>query len=127
MVEGITLLTQGGVYLARLDPSKHAEVGKIRPVVILMGQFVLDVQPASVLICPLSSQSNPNCSHLHIALPPRDSLQKQSYALVEHCRSISVKRLIEPRLAQLTMNELGLIFIRLRQMCNMDHADFLIE
>ena len=126
-MEKITLLTQGGVYLARLDPSKHDEVGKIRPVVVLMGQFVLDVQPASVLICPLSSQSYPECSQLHVALPPRDSLQKDSYALVEHCRSISVKRLIEPRLAQLTTKELGLIFIRLRHMCNMDHTDFVIK
>jgi len=123
----ITALTQGGVYLARLDPAKHAEVGKIRPVVVLLGQFVLDIQPASVLICPLSSQSYPECAQLHVALPPRDSLQKDSYALVEHCRSISVKRLVEPRLAQLTQKELGLIFIRLRQMCNMDHADFVIS
>lgn len=127
LVERITLLTQGGVYLARLDPSKHAEVRKIRPVVVLMGQFVLDVQPASVLVCPLSSQSYPECSQLHVALPPRDSLQKDSYALVEHCRSISVQRLIEPRLAQLTTKELGLIFIRLRHMCNMDHTDFVIQ
>lgn len=75
-MEEIALLTQGGVYLARLDPSKHAEVGKIRPVVILMGQFILDIQPTSVLICPLSSQSYSGCSHLHVALSPRDSLQK---------------------------------------------------
>jgi len=115
----IILLTQGGVYLARLDPSKHAEVGKIRPVVILMGQFILDVQPVTVLVCPLSSQSYEGCSHLHVQLPPRDNLQRESFALVEHCRSISVKRIVEPRLAQLTSNELELIFKRLRHMCNM--------
>ncbi len=119
-MEKITSFTQGGVYLARLDPSKHAEVGKIRPVVILMGQFILDVQPPSILVCPLSSQSYAGCSHLHVQLPPRDNLQKESYALVEHCRSISVKRFVETRLAQLTVDEVGLIFMRLRQMCNMD-------
>jgi len=118
-VEKIIPLTQGGVYLARLDPSKYVEVGKIRPVVILMGQFILDIQPLSVLVCPLSSQSYAGCSHLHVHLPPRDNLQKESFALVEHCRSISIKRLIDPRLAQLTMDELALIFTRLRHMCNM--------
>ena len=118
-MEKIVPLTQGGVYLARLDPSKHAEVGKIRPVVILMGQFILDVQPLSVLVCPLSSQSYDGCLYLHVHLPARDNLQKESYALVEHCRSISVKRLIEPRLAQLNPDELALIFSRLRHMCNM--------
>jgi len=126
-VEKVTILTQGGIYLARLDPSKHAEVGKIRPVVVLMGQFILDVQPASVLVCPLSSQSYPECSQLHVALPPRDSLQNDSYALVEHCRSISIKRIINPRLAQLTNKELGLIFIRLKNMCNMDNLNFQVQ
>lgn len=119
-MDKITPLTQGGVYLARLDPAKHAEIGKIRPVVVLMGQFILDIQPLSVLVCPLSSHSYEGCSSLHVKLPPRDNLQKDSYALVEHCRSISVKRLIEPRLAQLSSAELKLIFKRLQHMCDMD-------
>ena len=114
----ITSLTQGGVYLARLDPSKHTEIGKIRPVVILMGQFILDIQPQSVLVCPLSSKSYDDCTYLHVHLPPRDNLQKESFALIEHCRSILVQRLIEPRLAQLTPRELELIFTRLRYMCD---------
>lgn len=112
-------LTQGGIYLARLDPAKHAEVGKIRPVIILMGQFILDIAPLSVLICPLSSRSYPGCADLHVHLSPRDNLQKDSYALVEHCRSISVKRLHDPRLAQVTKEELRMIFTRLQRMCDM--------
>ena len=56
-----------------------------------------------------------------------NELAQDSYALVEHFRSIAIKRLIAPRLAQLTTKELGLIFIRLRHMCNMDHADFVIQ
>ena len=38
-------LTRGGVYLARLDPARGAEVGKLRPVVILTAQALLDVNP----------------------------------------------------------------------------------
>jgi mRNA interferase MazF len=118
-VDRITPLTQGGVYLARLDPAKHVEIGKIRPVIILTGQFILNIQQLSVLICPLSSRSYEGCSHLHVHLPPRDRLQKESFALVEHCRSVSIKRLSEPRLTQLTSDELALIFTRLRYMCDM--------
>lgn len=91
---------------------------------MLMGQFILDVQPSSVLVCPLSSKSYPECAQLHVTLPARDGLQRDSYASVEHCRSISVKRLVEPRIAQLTTDELCVIFIRLRQMCNMEHFGF---
>jgi hypothetical protein len=43
LVAGITQLTRGGVYLARLDPAKGAEVGKLRPVVVLTDQSLLDV------------------------------------------------------------------------------------
>lgn len=44
-MEIMTPLTRGGVYLARLDPAKHIEVGKIRPIVILTAQLILDSTP----------------------------------------------------------------------------------
>lgn len=116
MVEQKNILTRGGVYLAKLDPAKTSEVGKIRPVVILNAQNILEVIPPTVFICPLSSQSHPEFSSLHIQLPARDNLLVESYALVEHCRSIAITRLTYPRLAQLTTSELSLILHRLQLM-----------
>jgi len=83
------ILSRGGVYLARLNPAKHIEIGKIRPVVLLTSQVILHHQSFLVFICPLSSQSQPEFSSLHVQLPPRDNLQVVSYALIEHCRSIT--------------------------------------
>jgi mRNA interferase MazF len=116
MVEQIELLTRGGIYLARLDPAKVSEVGKIRPVVILSAQIILDVYPPILFICPLSRQSQAEFDGFHIKLPPRDKLLIESYALVEHCRAISVKRIIHPRLAQLSPFELRAILHRLKLM-----------
>ena len=42
MVDQKEILTRGGVYLARLDPAKINEVGKIRPVIVLNSQIILD-------------------------------------------------------------------------------------
>ena len=109
-------LTRGGVYLARLDPAKAGEVGKIRPIVILNSQVILDSTPPVVFICPLSSQSMPAFSSLHVQLDARDNLQVTSYALSEHCRSISINRIHHPRLAQLTATELLLILQRLQRL-----------
>ena len=89
---GIARLTRGGVYLARLDPAKGAEVGRLRPIVVLTGQFLLDVRPLHVFVCRLSGRSDPDYQALHFSLPARDSLKVQSYALVEHCRAISIRR-----------------------------------
>jgi mRNA interferase MazF len=115
-VEEKISLIRGGVYLARLDPVKAAEVGKIRPVVVLNSQMILDHIPPTIFICPLSSQSKPEFKSLHVKLSSRDNLQVTSYALSEHCRSISIRRIVFPRLAQLTVLELEQILQRLQRL-----------
>jgi len=119
MVEQEEILTRGGVYLARLDPSKGAETGKIRPVLVLTAQTILDVNPPIIFICPLSSQSQPAFSSLHVELTPRDNLNAISYALAEHCRSISIRRFIFPRLAQLTNTEMRTILHKLQRLIDL--------
>lgn len=109
-------ITRGGGYLARLDPAKHTEVGKIRPIIILTAQLILNTTPEILFVCPLSSQSYPEFRSLHVAISPRDSLLKTSYALVEHCRSISIKRLLPTRLAQVTSDELCVVIARLQHL-----------
>ncbi len=115
-MERIEVLTRGGIYLAKLDPAKSHEVGKIRPVIILNAQIILDTLPPIVFICPLSSQSHDAFSGLHVSLPSRDSLKVDSYALIEHCRSISIRRILHPRLAQLTAFELSTLLHRLQRL-----------
>ena len=109
-------LTRGGIYLARLDPAKGAEVGKLRPVVLLTDQALLDAEPPQVFICPLSSHSKPAYQALHLKLPPRDRLEVESYALAEHCRSISIRRIHSERLARLDADEIGEIVHRLQRL-----------
>lgn len=109
-------LTRGGVYLARLDPAKGAEVGKLRPVIVLTESSLLAVDPPVVFICPLSSQSNPQFSALHVKLPVRDRLLTESFALVEHCRAISRQRILSERLSQITAGEIDVITHRLMRL-----------
>lgn len=106
-------LIRASVYLARLDPAKGAEVGKLRPVLVLTDQKILDIDPPVIFICPLSSQSITQFEALHIALVSRDGLRVPSYALVEHCRSISRKRILGERIAQLSSEEVELVIHKL--------------
>ncbi|MBK5939647.1 type II toxin-antitoxin system PemK/MazF family toxin [Halochromatium roseum] len=109
-------LTRGAVHLARLDPAKGAEVGKCRPVVLLTAQYLLDVDPPVFFICPLSSRSDPAFAAIHLAIPARDQLQRESYALVEHCRAISRRRVLSDRIALLSGDEIDAILNRLERM-----------
>lgn len=109
-------LTRGGVYLARLDPARGAEIGKLRPVVILMDQDLLDIKPPHVFICPLSSKSDPAYQALHVKFTPRDNLHVESYALAEHCRSISIHRMQSERLAQLDPDGVNMVVHKLQRL-----------
>ncbi|MGF1546417.1 MAG: type II toxin-antitoxin system PemK/MazF family toxin [Thiotrichales bacterium] len=71
------------------------------------------MEPPHLFVCPLSSRSAPEYHALHVELPARDNLHVTSYALVEHCRSISIRRIQTPRLAQLSADELNIIVHRL--------------
>lgn len=109
-------LTRGGVYLARLNPIKGAEIGKLRPVVLLTDQDILDIKPPHVFICPLSSRSEQAYQALHVKLSVRDNLHVESYALTEHCRSISIRRIQSERLAQLDPDEIKEIIHKLQRL-----------
>ncbi len=106
-------LIRGGIYLARLDPVKGAEIGKLRPVVLLSAPEILEVDSPLLFICPLSSQSDSRYASLHVSLPPRGKLKVESFALVEHCRAISRSRLCGHALAQLTESEIATVLHRL--------------
>lgn len=98
------MLQQAGVYLAQLEPKKGLEIGKKRPVILMTSQILLDKSPPLVFVCPLSSQSR-SFKSLHIEIQARDSLLKKSYALVEHMRAISTKRIDNQRRLTLISNE----------------------
>lgn len=108
MVE-INTFIKGGVYIAKLNPAKYDEIGKLRPVVILTSQKILDSKPPYIFICPLSSQSHKDFQHLHCKIPARDKLKKDSFALIEHFKSVSAKRLNNICLSVLTRKELDQI------------------
>lgn len=112
-MEEVGSLIRGGVYIAKLYPVKYNEIGKLRPVVILNSQNVLNANPINVFVCPLSSQSKEDFKHLHLHLKSRDRLEVDSYALIEHCKSISSERLIKTNLCVLSTFELDCILEKL--------------
>lgn len=109
-------LIRGGIYLVRLDPAKGAEIGKLRPVIVLTDQTLLNATPPLVFVCPLSSRSDPAFAALHLALPARDGIHRPSFALAEHCRAISRSRILSERLGQATDEELANLVHRLTLM-----------
>jgi len=52
----VALIRRGEVWVARLNPNQGAEVGKVRPVVVIQADLLTDVGIPTVLVVPLTTQ-----------------------------------------------------------------------
>lgn len=91
----------GEVWLANLNPGCGTETGKIRPVLILQNQALLDADHPSTLIIPLTTNLIDDAEPLRLRIPAQGGLTKESDLLVDQLRAIDNKRLIQGPLLQL--------------------------
>ena len=97
---------RGEVWLADLNPRKGAEVGKVRPVLVLQDDLLTREGAETVIVLPLTSQVWPNIQHLRITVPARHRLLKQSQIIVEKPMTLDRRRFSEGPLAALTLSEM---------------------
>lgn len=86
---------RGEIWLANLNPGKGTEPGKIRPVLIIQCQELLDVNHPSTLIIPLTTNLVDDAMPLRLRKTASEKLAKDSDLLVDQVRAIDNKRLVE--------------------------------
>jgi mRNA interferase MazF len=91
---------RGSVWLANLNPGRGTEAGKIRPVLIVQSQALLEADHPSTLIVPLTSSLIDHAEPLRLRLPAQAGLDKDSDLLLDQLRAIDNKRLIQGPLMQ---------------------------
>ena len=62
---------RGSVWLANLNPRRGTEPGKMRPVLIVQSQALLDADHPSTLIVPLTTRLVEDAEPLRLRLPAR--------------------------------------------------------
>jgi mRNA interferase MazF len=92
-------IKQYDIWLANLNPSKGTESGKTRPVVIVQTDLLNDVH-LSTLICPITTNVQPELEYLRIHLA-KGQLDQLCDVLVAQIRAIDNSRLIS-KLGRLT-------------------------
>lgn len=85
----------GEVWLADLSPKIGTELGKLRPVLVIQDQMLLDAEHPSTLIVPLTTNLIDNAEPLRIRIKPEDKLQKESDIIIDQIRAIDNKRLVK--------------------------------
>lgn len=109
-------LTQGDIWLANLNPNKKSEPGKIRPVLIIQNQYLLDAGHSTTIIIPLTTKLIDDTEPLRIRLTKDGKLDSDSDLLLDQIRAIDNTRLIEGPLASLDHKKLTHIIESLRQL-----------
>ena len=69
------MFKKGEIYLARLNPRKGNEVGKIRPVLIFQTNMLNDIEHPTTLIIPLSTYLIDDAYPLRYRVTKRDALE----------------------------------------------------
>ena len=95
------MYNNGEVWLANLNPGRGTEPGKVRPVLILQNQALLDADHPSTIVIPLTTNLVDDAEPLRLRLTAQGRLDKDSDLLMDQLRAIDNKRLIEGPLLRL--------------------------
>ena len=101
-----TAIRRGQVWVANLNPNRGREVGKVRPVVIVQGDWLSAAQSHTVVVLPLTSDVRREVEPLRVTIGARGGLREDSQVLVEQPRTLDRRRLGEGPLTELSNEEM---------------------
>jgi len=105
---------RGEVWVANLNPNRGAEVGKVRPVLVLQADPLIESPLETVVVLPLTSQVRPDAAPLRVSLPARDDLRQASQVMVDQPRTVDKLRFGGGPLTTLTADEMSRVERSLR-------------
>ena len=100
------MFRKGEIYLAKLNPKKGNEVGKLRPILIYQTDILNDCEHPTTIILPISTILIDNAYPLRYRITKRDKLEKTSDVLCDQIRALDNQRILEGLLAKLTYQEM---------------------
>jgi mRNA interferase MazF len=99
-------MRRGEIWVARLNPNVGSEVGKVRPVLIVLNDALLETGMSPVLCLPLTSKLFQQMAGLRVEIPPRGRLLKTCYVMPEQMRALDRSRFGDSPLARLSNEEM---------------------
>jgi len=102
-------MRRGEVWVANLNPTRGQEIGKIRPVVIMQANELLDAGMPMVVVLPLTARLFAGTNRWRVTVPPRDRLLRDSQVIVDQPRTLDRTRLGEGPLTRLKDDEMAAV------------------
>jgi mRNA interferase MazF len=102
-------MKRGEVWVANLNPSRGREIGKVRPVLVIQGDALVEAGSPTIAVLPLTTRIQPTLKLLRIPLPPRDQLHQACQVIVDQPRTVDRRRFGEGPLTRLTAAEMDAV------------------
>ncbi|HUW97886.1 MAG TPA: type II toxin-antitoxin system PemK/MazF family toxin [Acidiferrobacter sp.] len=102
-------MQRGEVWVAKLNPNRGREIGKIRPVLIIQTNGLTAIDGAPIVALPLTSQAYPSFRHWRVPIRARDRLLKDCSIAVDQPRVLDRSRFGEGPLTTLTTEEMAAV------------------
>ena len=108
-------MRRGEVWVARLNPHQGAELGKVRPVVVIQADALTEAGLATLLVVPPHQPAAPRRrSPAGVLIPARDRLLRECWAMAEQPRALDRNRIGEGPLTRLSEDEMDALERALR-------------
>jgi mRNA interferase MazF len=112
-------MRRGEVWTANLNPTRGREIGKIRPVLIIQANELIEAGMPMVVVLPLTTQVYPEFKLWRITIPARDLLKEACQVVVDKPRTLDRTRLGDGPLTTLAQAELAAVERSLRVVLGM--------
>ena len=96
----------GSIWLADLEPRRGTEPGKVRPVLVVQCDALLEAGHPSTLIVPLTTNLIADAEPLRVRIKAFDRLRTDSDFLIDQLRAIDNRRLTGRPLGHLSAEQL---------------------
>lgn len=112
-------MNRGEIWLADLNPPQGTEPGKVRPVLVVQAQALLDAGHPSTLIVPLTTNLVADAEPLRVRVPRLGRLRQASDLLVDQLRAVDNRRLVDGPLARLTAEQMSIVDAAVREVLDL--------
>lgn len=99
-------MRRGEIWIGNLNPNRGSEIGKIRPVLILQADFLIEQGEPTIVVLPLTTRVRKSKEPLHVTIPARDRLRQTCQVMPEQPRTLDRTRLADGPLTKLTPQEM---------------------
>jgi len=96
---------RGCIYLANLNPSRGAEVGKVRPILVVQSNKLTETGYKTINILPLTSILKED-EFLRFRISKRGNLFQDSDLLCTQFRALDISKFTSDVIATLSQNEM---------------------